>query len=664
MTLNNEFDENESELDPKSEKELDDMYYASQQDFLRKRLREQRKKKQDRILKRQKIIHEVQQFLKKIPGSTIRSIGKIGTKLLDPQFIVTLFALFTFQRELNKINNEIAVQKSEIQTVRQQQQQPYKIKEVWDNNWPKIIVGGGSILFSVGKQAYSHYQTKSELAQTRGKLTEAKSQLNETQNELTEAKKDKIRIKEDYKKHISKLHTTLNRFNDAALASAKRENEMRNEIKQCKNQLGELIEQRDLIKEELFNIEKINESKNHELAEASLEIKVLKNKIQAKETDQAQLEVEFERLNQEKRWWNRRVTQVKKELNIADEERKRLYNQLSSKTKENNRLKKDKENLEKNIENQKKYIDNTQQTITKLKDDNHKNEIALQKAVDKTDRFALRMDEAENKIKSYKQNANKFADQNEELKQEIKNKEYDILIKDQKNQQLEENIQTTKDQLYENIIQKDLLQKQIVEDKNSLAKASKKEKVQIQRLISKHKKDIEARNKINQKLKTRIKKDGKLLAKGEINQELLKDELNNYQNQLKKKHQKVESYYSRLQTEREEQQQKFNSALETSNQLVNQLLNKQEQDQARSWWQKIPIKIRPSLNLNNQTKKEKTEKIHERESYFFPSLFTLDQSIPQKVYERYSEEKQEWEIIPEKTNPKNPFNKKDRNKTT
>jgi chromosome segregation ATPase len=90
-------------------------------------------------------------------------------------------------------------------------------------------------------------------------LKQTQDDLKQTQHILGQVKeKSEAEIKQIRQEHqveISKLHVTLNRFNRAALKSAKRETDMRTKIAECKNKLAEAIELRDSFEQQVKDFE-------------------------------------------------------------------------------------------------------------------------------------------------------------------------------------------------------------------------------------------------------------------------------------------------------------------------------------------------------------------------------------------------------------------------
>jgi len=267
-----------------------------------------------------------------------------------------------------------------------------------------------------------------------------------------------------------------------------------------------------------------------------------------------------------------------------------------------------------------------------------KNDVLLQKAVDQTNRYALRMDQTNAQLQSIQKPDLAQKEKNEILSE----KEKLILDLDLKNQEWEQNIEKIKNQLGQTIITTETLMSELDKEKQLLKKASPVEKIKLSKKIDEKEKLIQVIEKQQVNLTKSMKSQGTKLAKSYAAEEDLIQEIK--QLQLDSPHLE-KSFFGRLQREREEQEQKFKSILQASNTLVNQLLDQQEKDQKKAWYQKINFKILPTVSIDqkNQNKKDL-----EKEYYFFAPL--ADHPVFSKIKERYSEKTKKWEIVePKKT---------------
>ena len=99
------------------------------------------------------------------------------------------------------------------------------------------------------------------------------------------------------------------------------------------------------------------------------------------------------------------------------------------------------------------------------------------------------------------------------------------------------------------------------------------------------------------------------------------------------------SHFSTLQLERAEQEQQFGEVVS----VLDQVLDRQEELEKQTWWQKLPIKFifSPSVTL----KANKKEVVQEREHHFYPSSAAHEHLFPEVITERYTPGKDKSEVF-------------------
>ena len=91
-----------------------------------------------------------------------------------------------------------------------------------------------------------------------------------------------------------------------------------------------------------------------------------------------------------------------------------------------------------------------------------------------------------------------------------------------------------------------------------------------------------------------------------------------------------QTYFSILQNERAEQDQKRREGLSTSHELINQLLEVNERQQAsanRRWLPRFNIRFSPTVTIKNDQKK-----VDRKEHHFYPT-FVHGHAFPQAIVE-------------------------------
>ena len=173
---------------------------------------------------------------------------------------------------------------------------------------------------------------------------------------------------------------------------------------------------------------------------------------------------------------------------------------------------------------------------------------------------------------------------------------------------------------------------------------------ELQNEIKDKEKTIQNYVKTVSKLRKTIRSKDFELAGSSARQDGLLHQLDNL---VKKSDLQKTSFLARLQAEREDQRKQFNSLAERSTELINEVLDQQQSDQKKSWWEKIKVCLSPHISIpwlkteNEVQKEEPIEK--EKEYYFYPSRVNELTGL-QKVKEKFLPETEEWEVVDVESN--------------
>jgi hypothetical protein len=632
-----------------------------------------------------KVIQNVKKrlvFVKNILVKGKQFVWTTTVKFVEPNVVISVFTAIYFYRKSHQLEIELTQQQRQIEIIERNLEQSPKgsVKSFFKDNWPKILISGGTIIVPVGKQIYNHWQTKQELVvakgelfetkdyltETQGKLTQTQGELTKTESQLTEAKSEIIQAIEEISKvkidseitlseinqetqvKISKLHVTLTRFNEAAMYSAQQETKMRSEIFQCRNLLADTLQIRDDLKETVKYYVNLTNQKSIELEDNFLETQVLKATLKDKLVSQARLKVDLDQAKISNEFSFFKIKKLEKQINNFDKERINLRDKLSEKISQCNELELKKQKIQLEYEVDQKKQAKNEQEIENLKLKNKQNDTLLQKSIDETNRCALKMDQAQDKIDQFQEmnlnNEQKTELLNQKIKEQnklISHKKNKIIELDQKNEQLEYSIADMKNRLNKSRIETEELNCDIAKVKKAFNEASGQEKRELNNLINEKQKAVDKYQKINSKLQSDMVKEGHKLAQSYISQDGLIKEAD----KLKRDSRVQEKdFFSRLQSERKCQDEKFELATNTAAQLIEQVLNKQESDRDKSWWSKLPIHFQ--FKINAEPKSEPKTEMH-REHFFYSGPGN-EQTLTQRVVEKFNHKTGKFEIIKDK----------------
>nr|WAK84898.1 hypothetical protein [Amicula sp. isolate GU52X-4 cfCalB7] len=645
----------------------ENLNYRIRREYIKKtnieKRRQQIEKKRLRTEKRQNI----KQFIVNIPNNILSFTGQVfkatTKKIVDPNFLVavamflSLYFNFDQKRTLEKKEQSIAELNERIE----QLENPYSFKNIRtyikSPRFRSVFIRGGILLIPIAKQLYNHWSTNQQLSSARQQLSEVTKENTEIKQEIVHVKEksqSKIeRIKDSYDTQISKLHVTLNRFNEAALASAQQEREILGKMQFYKNELAETIENNESLKNEIKLARSLNEKKDQEINDLSLQMKVLENVVSDKEDIEARLTADLLKVTEKNKMFSLKAQKLKGQIKRTHTELLKFQQELSSQKDEVSKLTSEKRKLKKELSTVISQQVVAEDTIKDLQLQTNKAETKFQEAIDKTNRYAMHMDsvnnqinecekEANQKISEYARTSKIAEDKVTELSRMIKRQEVQLRQKDKQSQQLENEVQLTKAKLNDNVIENYQLQSELSKSKDQLKEVSGQQKRELQKVIATTKRTINNNQKKYAQLQRQFKDQSNQLTHAYIEQEGLIEQVKKLNDRL---HNQDKSFFARLQSERQEQEEKFRSTQEISSKLINDLLDQQMKDQKKSWWQKIPITLLTHIEMKSDVPEEK-ESI--RESYFYPAFSTAvptEQSHVQKVTEKYSNKKNKWEVV-------------------
>lgn len=273
MKKRENFNDNEEDLSQKDLDDLNNQYYQGQKELIRRReIRNQKAKKR---LERLKRFSQRKRKLKVFLQKTGTQIVRYGQKCLDPTIILPFIGSLLIYREIlsfsnkklsDSINNK---SESEVHVDNSFQGQ---VTRLWNKHQNTIVTGTGIWLRGVQKEFFLNQQ----IQRLEKRLTTAEDQRNESQEQLQASKTDyqqfkkeshqKIdSLKKEHEIKVQKLHATLNRLNHAALESAKQETVLRSKIQEYLIKIGELVDQRDLLNEQVLNLQNTNNEKEEQI---------------------------------------------------------------------------------------------------------------------------------------------------------------------------------------------------------------------------------------------------------------------------------------------------------------------------------------------------------------------------------------------------------------
>lgn len=228
---------------------------------------------------------------------------------------------------------------------------------------------------------------------------------------------------------------------------------------------------------------------------------------------------------------------------------------------------------------------------------------------------------------------------------------------DDKNQGLEKTIQETKNELHQNIINNEILNSQLRQENERLQEILAKEKSlsgkekqeftqekkELRGQIEKHEKAIQYLEKSNKQLDIFLRAKEKELTKSFALQENLIEKLKKSKLDARSKE---KTFFERLLSERKAQEQKYSNLLQESTSVINKILDQQEMDQKKSWYQKIKFQFSPNIEIH-KNKKDAPE----IDSYFYSGWSQEIANMP-KIKERLSPEDNKWRVVEPKISNK------------
>ena len=570
----------------------------------------------------------------------IRSpIKKYLIKFLDPNIIVCVAGYyFVVYKQIDKIIEGQNQQQTQINRIEQHINPPFSLTRALKTNWPKIVLGSGTVL-TAGKYLYGNWAEtrglRSDLDQANRRITESEANLQETESSLQEAKNNLQETKKQHGIYVEKLHSTLSTLNKNALHSADVETQYRSVIVETRNQLAEAIQERDDLIERVKDYEDSYDVRFKEQRDMELLIKSKNNEIEAKESEIIDLEADLAKERAENKRFSFKSSSYKSKLKKVKDSRDKLIKEVSKKNREFTNLRTDHEKLKNNYIEERDRKEVAEEKIEQLNIETKKYRDSLEKANKNTERFAMQMDSVTNKLGQSEETV-------AEKDKRLADKEKEIKLKDEQNEILRQSVSVLVSKFQQNIIEKDELQKTKEQLENTLKTASPEEQQTLKKQIKEKDKNLGELEKDNKNLKQTIINKDLALEKGYEQQKKL---IKKYDDLEGKSKQQQETWLGRLRSEREEQEQRMRQATDTSQEIINNLLNKQESDQSRSWLQRFlpSISIKPELSV---TQEQVKEQVTRRESYFYPPHVPYPHVKP--IVEQQDNKTKKWYVVDDK----------------
>lgn len=650
----------------KSKKNFYQAQIKAQRKLIRKReiAKQKNETRYKRRRKRSKIKKKIKYVLKQTRLKTIQYLKRF----FDPTILTNLVVAWLISRQINKMPNNpsYTMPISPPPEIHRDNSVSGTLKRTWEDHWPKILTGSGVFFVSLGKHLYSNWKlnvAEKKLVVAEKQLEVAQHQLVASQESFTEfrsksklekelmqvdhdaqlAKKDedfqdfKLESEKERQSLIQahnierdKLYVTLNRFNDQAMKSAKVETVLRQEIKQCRRQIGALVEERDLLKEQIIETQNTNNEKEDKISDLELQNKILTKKIE----ERADLEVQLERLKKERAAGILSRRKLNRKLKIANSNYKALRSELNNSRIELNNAKREQKRTETELQIQEKKCYKAQEEIDQLIQKGRVMDRNLQIANANTDRCVKQMDRVNHKIQLCEQSISTITRYSTVLEKQLEQKEDGLQKMTEENETLKENLDLLREEVGSIEMEKNTVVRQMQQNQAQLENASKKERKKLNDTIKLQEKQIRTSEKKLRKLKQQTRDtEYKLIDSNARQQNLaeqivkLNNELDKQKDQLDEQKSTSQHYFAMLQQQRAEQDEKFDGVVTDHQRLLNQILDKQEQ--YKPWWSRI--RIIPQFNINTgKTRKEDPprETIHR----FYPS-FAHETLVPEEIIE-------------------------------
>ena len=134
----------------------------------------------------------------------------------------------------------------------------------------------------------------------------------------------------------------------------------------------EAIESRDLVKDQLIESQRISELKSEKISEASVKLQVLQNDIKEKESQQAKLITDCEKVKSERNFFNLKASRLERKLKEINQERQQLSKQKIKKEQLISQLESEKDSFQSDLSSQQKSFDRFKQKAQNLMKENEK----------------------------------------------------------------------------------------------------------------------------------------------------------------------------------------------------------------------------------------------------------------------------------------------------
>ena len=168
----------------------------------------------------------------------------------------------------------------------------------------------------------------------------------------------------------------------------------------------------------------------------------------------------------------------------------------------------------------------------------------------------------------------------------------------------------------------------LIEDQNKLKEASEAEKKELNKRIKTHQKIIKNLSKDKEKSRKSLLKAEAKIIDGQEQRKYLAQHIDDLNHDMRNQ---TNSHLYNLKKEREKHEKILTNRVQHSSEIINELLEQQEIDQAKPWWKNLQIfsNIDFSVNSDDDGKKEPAK---ERESHFYPSWSTDEMQEKMLIY--------------------------------
>ena len=540
------------------------------------------------------------------------------------------------------------IQRTQIEQVQaelEKAQNPmYQLKNFWNNNWPKIIIGTGTVLVPLGKQIYRGWETKRQLGQAEVEVTNLRGELSESQTNV-----QALKLK------ISRYHITLNRLNNAVLNFTKRESELVQKVRAGNRELVAAYQQCDDLKKESLRFQNMVTEQAQEISNGKVLIKTFEAKLDAAEKTQGELSKELADHKEKNGSWNLKYGRLQRAFTKAEKERSDLVRQLSTAKSKSEGLEIELKNLEKKASTAIKNEIKSQKEVVNLKSEVQVYRNELGEAVKKSNQAAVRVDNMQQKLNSALTELGERETELGETNNQLRNIVTQLNTKVEECEALRVEVEKLTAESEDVWLENRALQESLKRTENELENFRENS-------------DASSRKR-EKELRAEIKALRKALQKSEKHSAEVVNQLNKVQDKLNHQEKNVENLLKKQDTLSRGNQfltNQFRSVLarlifernqnatvaRSANELVNNVLDQQEKDQQKSWWEKMTFNLRPQIFFNrSKTEKDPNQdKVEMERFYYFLPAWGNPETSQIRVSERKNPENQKWEVTNKSSN--------------